>query len=245
LQSQSGPSDSSNSEESLFIFIRGQNKKGTQMKSRPPAIHLLQLILFTAAFVLFQLAAAQAQAPKGKPITIRGKISAVEKQALKVTTSAGEVMVKLPDNVRIGGVEAAKLSDITAGSYVGTAAVKQADGNLKALEVHIFPESGRGTGEGHRPWDLQPGSTMTNANVEKVEQVAVEKVQGELLTLKYKDGEQKVFIPPGTPIVKNVPGNQSLLKPGTGVYIPAVREADGTLTATRVTAGVGGIMPPT
>jgi hypothetical protein len=215
------------------------------MKSRPPAIHLLQLIPFTAAFVLFQLAAAQGQAPKGKPITIRGKISAVEKQALKVTTSAGEVMVKLPDNVRIGGVEAAKLSDITAGSYVGTTAVKQADGNLKALEVHIFPESGRGTGEGHRPWDLQPGSTMTNANVEKVEQVAVEKVQGELLTLKYKDGEQKVFIPPGTPIVKNVPGNQSLLKPGTGVYIPAVREADGTLTATRVTAGVGGIMPPT
>ena len=188
--------------------------------------------------------AAQAQAPQGKPVTIRGKISAVEKQALKVTTSAGEVMVKLPDDVRIGGVEAAKLSDISAGNYVGTTAVKQADGNLKALEVHIFPESSRGTGEGHRPWDLQPGSTMTNANVEKVEQVAVEKVQGQLLTLKYKDGEQKVFIPPGTPIVKNVPGDQSLLKPGTGVYIPAVRGEDGTLTATRITAGVGGIMPP-
>jgi len=188
--------------------------------------------------------AAQAQTPQGKPVTIRGKISAVEKQALKVTTSAGEVMVKLPDNVRIGGVEAAKLSDISAGNYVGTTAVKQADGNLKALEVHIFPESSRGTGEGHRPWDLQPGSTMTNANVEKVEQVAVEKVQGQLLTLKYKDGEQKVFIPPGTPIVKNVPGDQSLLKPGTGVYIPAVRGEDGALTATRVTAGVGGIMPP-
>jgi Domain of unknown function (DUF5666) len=212
------------------------------MKSKGPAIHSLRTILFLITFV--QLQAAQAQAPTGKPITIRGKISAVEKQALKVTTSAGEVLVKLPDNVRIGGVEAAKLSDITAGNYVGTTAVKQADGNLKALEVHIFPESSRGTGEGHRPWDLQPGSTMTNANVEKVEQVAVEKVQGQLLTLKYKDGEQKVFIPPGTPIVKNVPGDQSLLKPGTGVYIPAVRGEDGTLTATRITAGVGGIMPP-
>jgi Domain of unknown function (DUF5666) len=212
------------------------------MKSKGPAIHSLRTILFLITFV--QLQAAQAQAPTGKPITIRGKISAVEKQALKVTTSAGEVLVKLPDNVRIGGVEAAKLSDITAGNYVGTTAVKQADGNLKALEVHIFPESSRGTGEGHRPWDLQPGSTMTNANVEKVEQVAVEKVQGQLLTLKYKDGEQKVFIPPGTPIVKNVPGDQSLLKPGTGVYIPAVRGEDGTLTATRITVGVGGIMPP-
>src|SRR6266511_136763 len=85
----------------------------------------------------------------------------------------------------------------------------------QAPEVHIFPESSRGTGEGHRPWDLQPGSTMTNANVEKVEQVMVEKAQGQLLTLKYKDGEQKVLISPGTPIVRNVPGDRSLLKPGT------------------------------
>jgi hypothetical protein len=214
------------------------------MKIQQIAIQSLRLITFTALMSLVQFQAAQAQAPQGKPATVRGKISAVEKQALKVTTSAGEVLVKLPDDVRIGGVEAAKLSDITAGNYVGTTAVKQADGNLKALEVHIFPESSRGTGEGHRPWDLQPGSTMTNANVEKVEQVAVEKVQGQLLTLKYKDGEQKVFIPPGTPIVKNVPADQSLLKPGTGVYIPAVRGEDGTLTATRITVGVGGILPP-
>jgi Domain of unknown function (DUF5666) len=205
------------------------------------ALSSLILVLFVAAF---QLELAQPQAPKGKPVSIRGKISAVEKQALKVTTSAGEVLVKLPDDVRIGGVETAQLSDIEAGKYVGTTAVKQADGNLKALEVHIFPESSRGTGEGHRPWDLQPGSTMTNANVEKVEQVAVEKIQGQIITLKYRDGEQKVFIPPGTPIVRNVPGDRSLLKPGTGVYIPAVRGEDGTLTATRITAGVGGIMPP-
>jgi len=201
-------------------------------------------MFFTALSAVIQVQAAQAQAPQGKPVTIRGKIAAVEKQALKVTTAAGDVLVKLPEDVRIGGVEAAKLSDITAGSYVGATAVKQADGNLKALEIHIFPESSRGTGEGHRPWDLQPGSTMTNANVDKVEQVAVEKVQGQLLTLKYKDGEQKVFIPPETTIVKNVPGDRSLLKPGTGVYIPAMRGEDGTLTATRITAGVGGIMPP-
>ena len=214
------------------------------MKIQRIAIHSLRLITFTALIAVIQPQAAQAQAPQGKPATVRGKISAVEKQALKVTTSAGEVLLKLPDDVRIGGVEAAQLSDIAAGNYVGATAVKQGDGSLKALEVHIFPESSRGTGEGHRPWDLQPGSTMTNANVEKVEQVAVEKIQGQLLTLKYKDGEQKIFIPPGTPIVKNVPGDRSLLKPGTGVYVAAVRAEDGTLTAIRITAGVGGIMPP-
>ena len=187
---------------------------------------------------------AQAEAPKGKPVTIRGKISAVEGQNLKVTTSAGDVLVRVAENTRIGGVAAAQLSEITAGSYVGTTATKQADGNLRALEVHIFPEEARGTGEGHRPWDLTPDSTMTNANVEKVEQTSVEKVQGQLLTLKYKGGDAKVFIPPGTPIVKNVPADRSLLKPGTGVYIPAVRGDDGTITATRVTVGVNGIMPP-
>ena len=175
---------------------------------------------------------------------MRRKIASVEKNSLKVTTSGGDVMVNNRDDVRIGGVEAAQLSDITAGSYVGTTAVKQPDGTLKALEVHIFPESSRGTGEGHRPYDLQPGSTMTNANVEKVEQVPVEKTQGQLLTLKYKDGEQKVLVPSGTPIVKNVAGDRSLLKPGTGVYIAAVHADDGTITATRITAGVGGVMPP-
>ena len=214
------------------------------MKIQRIATHVLRLMFFTALSAVIQVQAAQAQAPQGKPVTIRGKIAAVEKQALKVTTAAGDVLVKLPDDVRVGGVEAAKLSDITAGNYVGTTAVKQADGNLKALEIHIFPETSRGTGEGHRPWDLQPGSTMTNANVEKVEQVAVEKIQGQLLTLKYKDGEQKIFIPSETPIVKNVPGDRSLLKSGTGVYIAALRTEDGSLTAIRVTAGVGGNMTP-
>ena len=209
---------------------------------------LIRSSLITALVILITVVqwqpAEAAQSPQGKPLTVRGKIAAVEKDALKVTTSAGDVMVKLPDDIRVTGVEAAKLSDISSGEYVGTTAVKQSDGTLKALEVHIFPESSRGTGEGHRPWDLTPGSTMTNANVEKVEQVPVEKTQGQLLTLKYKDGEQKVLVPSGTPIVKNVAGDRSLLKPGTGVYVAAVRGDDGTITATRITAGVGGVMPP-
>jgi hypothetical protein len=206
-------------------------------------VHLKSAIALALALSFSDLPAAIAQ-PQGRPMTIRGKIVAVEKDALKVDTAAGEVLVKIADNIRIGAVESAKLSDIGAGNYVGATSVRQSDGTLKALEVHIFPESSRGTGEGHRPWDLQPGSTMTNANVEKVEQVAVANVQGQMLTLKYKDGEQKIFVPSNTPIVKNVTGNRSLLKPGTGVYIPAVRAEDGTITATRVTAGIGGIMPP-
>jgi len=212
------------------------------MKSRLFRAKLTITVVLAIGIGQFHL--ARAQAPQGKPVTIRGKIAAMEKDALKVTTKAGDVMVKFRDDVRIGGVEAAKLSDITAGSFVGATAVKQADGTLKALEVHIFPESARGTGEGHRPWDLEPGSTMTNANVDKIEQVAVEKVQGEVLNLKYKGGEQKIFVPPGTAIVKIVDGGRSLLKPGTGVYIAAVRSEDGTITATRINAGVGGVMPP-
>lgn len=203
-----------------------------------------RILVFAVVLVAFEFHAAAAQAPQGKPVTIRGRITVVEKQTLTIKTPSGEVLVRMPDNVRIGGVEEAKLSDITVGRYVGTAAVKQADGNLRALEVLIFPESARGTGEGHRPYDLQPGSTMTNANVEKVESVIVEKVQGQMLTLKYKDGEQKVFILPGTPIVKSVPGNSLLLRAGTGVYIVGTRADDGTVTATRITAGIGGIMPP-
>jgi len=209
------------------------------------SIHSSLITALVLSITLVQWQAAEAaQSPQGKPLTVRGKIAAVEKDALKVTTSAGEVMVKLPEDVRVTGVEAAKLSDISSGEYVGTTAVKQPNGTLKALEVHIFPESSRGTGEGHRPWDLTPCSTMTNANVEKVEQVPVEKTQEQLLTLKYKGGEQKVVVPPGTPIVKAVPGDRSLLKSGTGVFIPSVRGADGTITATRITAGVGGVMPP-
>ena len=191
-----------------------------------------------------QRRAAQEGAPRGKQITIRGKIAAVDKQTLKVTTAGAEVLVRLPEKATIRGVAAAKLADIKAGTQVGTAAKKQADGTLRALEVHIFSEERRGGGGGQRPWDLQPGATMTNARVEKVEQTAVEKVQGQMLTLKYGRGEAKVFIPPGTPVVKNVPGDRTLLKPGTGVFISAVQRADGTITATRVVAGVGGVMPP-
>src|SRR5262249_29005343 len=109
------------------------------MKMQRITIHSVWLIAFVLLIGVVHFQAALAQAPQGNPVSIGGKISAVEKQAFKVTTAAGEVLVKLPDDVRIGGVEAAQFSDIAAGKYVGTTAVKQADGSLKALEVHIFP----------------------------------------------------------------------------------------------------------
>jgi hypothetical protein len=106
---------------------------------------------------------------------------------------------------------------------VAVTAMPRADGSQSALEVHIFPEAMRGTGEGHYPWDLRPQSTMTNANVEQV----VTAVDGQTLTLKYKDGEKKIFVPANTPIVVYVPGDKSDLKPGAKVFIAAVKQPDG------------------
>src|SRR5215213_1226038 len=120
----------------------------------------------------------------------------------------------------------ASLADIKQGSYVGVAGMPQADGSQKALEVHIFPEAMRGTGDGHRGWDLQPSSTMTNGNVEQLTASS----DGQMLTLKYKDGEQKVLVPTDAPIVVYVPGDVSELKPGVPIFISAaVKQPDGTL----------------
>jgi len=161
-------------------------------------------------------------------------------QRLAVATASGEVRITLMEPLTVIGVAAAHLADITPGSYVGTAARPQSDGTLRALEVHIFPETLRGTGEGHRPMD-PPDRTMTNATVQDV----VRKVTGSLLTLKYKDGEVTVVVPPDAPVVRFVPGDRALLTPGAGVVIfRAVQAEDGSITASRINVGVGGIMPP-
>ena len=131
----------------------------------------------------------------------------------------------LPENPQIAGVVKASLSDIKQGSFVGVTAMPKADGSMSALEVHIFPESMRGTGEGHYPWDLQPQSTMTNANVDQI----VTAVDGRTLMLKYKDGEKKIFIPVDAPIVAYAQGDKTDLKPGAKVFIIAVKQPDGTL----------------
>jgi hypothetical protein len=134
----------------------------------------------------------------------------------------------------------ASLADVKPGMFVGVTALPQPDGTQRALEVHIFPEKMRGTGEGHYPWDLQPNSSMTNGNIAD----AVTAVDGQTLTVKYKDGEQTIFIPATTPIVTYVAGDQSDLKVGAKVFVVAAKQPDGTLQGRAWRAGRDGVTPP-
>jgi hypothetical protein len=133
----------------------------------------------------------------------------------------------------------ATLKDVRVGSFIGVGAMPQADGSQKAIRVMIFPEVQRGTGEGHRPWN-KPGTTMTNATVD----TQVQSVEGQILTVKYKGGTQKIVIGPDALIVANIPGSRSDLKPGARIAIPAATKgADGTLTTARVNIGRGDYVP--
>jgi len=175
-------------------------------------------------------------------VRVRGTIERVEGQTLVVKSREGtELKVALADNALVVAIVKASLSDIKRGSFVGVTGMPQADGSQKAVEVHIFPEAMRGTGEGHRPWDLRPESTMTNANVEQT----VAGVDGHTLTLKYKDGEKKIIVVPETAIVTYMPGDKSELKPGVKIFIAAAnKQPDGTLQAPRVNFGKDGLTPP-
>ena len=148
--------------------------------------------------------------PVGTPVSIRGKLLSLKDSELMVAGPSGEVKVSLADKTVIRGEVAIKLSEITPGMYLGTTATKQADGSFLASEVHVFSEDQRGTGEGHRPLGSAPQSraTMTNANVERVEDVMVREVKGRLLKLKYKGGEVNVLAPPDIPVVKRVLGDR-------------------------------------
>jgi hypothetical protein len=181
---------------------------------------------------------AVAQEP---PVRVRGTIERVEGDTYVVKTRAGpELKVKLAANAMVVALIKASLADIKQGSYVGVAGMPQADGSQRALEVHIFPEAMRGTGDGHRGWDLQPTSTMTNGNVEQ----AAASADGSVLTLKYKDGEKKIVVSKDTPIVVYVPGELSELKAGAPIFISAAtKQPDGTLLTPRVNVGRG-VAPP-
>jgi hypothetical protein len=173
---------------------------------------------------------------------VRGTIESLDGSTLTIKTREGpSVQVALAPDWKASALARADLAAITPGTFVGTAAEPQPDGTLKALEVLIFPEAMRGTGEGHRPWDLTPGSTMTNATVE----AAVAGVQDRVLTLTYKGGTQRVVVPADAPVVTPVAGDASaLVAPGTHVFVFATRQADGSLTASRLTVGKDGLVPP-
>jgi hypothetical protein len=208
--------------------------------------------------------AARAQQPLAAPApqNVRGDIVALTGDDLAVKSHGGETLtVKLADNASVGVVAKADPTRIGNGDYLGASAVPQPDGTLRAIEVHVLPESMRGKGEGHRPWDLQPGSTMTNATVGEskptggkshppstmtnatvanVSQVGA----GRKLVLKYKGGEKTVVVPPDTPVVTVEVSDRSRLVPGAHVVAVASRQADGTLLAQRVYVGKDGVVPP-
>jgi hypothetical protein len=207
----------------------------------------LRIILETsmrAITTIFILALAilsgdlSAQAPT---VRIRGDVVAVEGATLQVKSRSGEMLsVKLADNFAVSAVVRRDLSSVVPGTFIGTATIARPDGTLQALEVLIFPEAARGSGEGHYPWDLQPGSMMTNATVADV--IAVDTARR--LTLKYKDGEKVVIVPADAPVVTFEPGERAMLVPGAHVMFGATKQPDGSLTAGRVSVGKDGLVPP-
>lgn len=186
--------------------------------------------------------AASSMAPASPlaPTRVRGVINKIDAHMLLVTTRGGDkVTLKLADKLAVRWIAPIKVSAIKPGSFIGSAAVAQPDGTLKALEIQVFPESMRGIGEGHRPWDLGAGSSMTNGTVGDLK---VSK--GRMLTLTYKGGEQKVFVPPKAPVITYAPATRAALTKGAHVIVTALHNADGTLTAANVGVGKHGLVPP-
>jgi hypothetical protein len=185
-------------------------------------------------------ACAFAQTPL--PRIIRGAIVSVDGPNVVVRTRAGEsVHLRLKDGQEITAVVPAALTDVKPGVFVGVAAMPAGDGALKAMEVHIFPEAQRGTGEGFRPFDLAPGSSMTNANISAM----IDTVSGPKLTLTYKGGEQTIIVDKSTPIVTFAPGEAGDLKPGADIDLfRPTAASDGAVEAVRVLVGRNGTKVP-
>jgi len=195
-----------------------------------------------AALTLVAVLGASAWAQQPPTVRIRGTIEGVDGATLMIKSREGtDMKVRMTDNVAVFGVTKTALSEIKEGSYIGVTAMPEPDGTQKAVAVHIFPENQRGAAEGFRPWDQRAGSTMTNATVAQT----VKGTDGQNVLVKYKDGEKKVVVPEGTPIVTFVAGDKSELKPGAKVIIfSAAKKDDGTLEAARVNVGRDGITPP-
>jgi hypothetical protein len=182
--------------------------------------------------------------PAAPTVRIRGTIVYADAAKLIVKDRGGEVvsLTRVP-NLPVSEVYRIKLADIRQGSYIGTAAMPQADGTQRALEVLVFPAEARGTGEGHFPWDLEPKSTMTNATVADLAAAPASVRGGQQLRLSYKGGEKTVIVPRDVPVVTFRPGTDALLVPGARVLVNA-QDRNGTPTAVRVLAGRNGFVPP-
>jgi hypothetical protein len=185
-------------------------------------------------------APAAAPAPRPVPNFIRGKVTSLEGNVLTVATREGGVaVVKLTPDWTVTEVKPVSPDAIQKGSFIGTTEVDKPDGTGMSLEVHVFPP-GVKMGEGHYPWDLKPGSNMTNGTIDNV----VSGVSGRTVDVSFPGGVRHVEIPANIPIVQFGLGDKALLKPGAGVFIGAVKQADGTYISNRVTTGANGVNPP-
>ncbi len=199
-------------------------------------VHPLLAVTMVAASTLYAIAQ---QAPS--PSRIRGTIEKVEGDMLEVKSRSGdEVKLHMAGDTSIAGITKTSLSDIKVGSFIGTTTVPGPDGSQQAVEVHVFPENMRGTGEGSRAWDLRPNSTMTNATVSE----SVVGNDGHTLLVKYKGGEKKVVVPDQTPVVTYVPGDKSDLKVGAKLIAFVKQLPDGSFEASRISVGRDGLTPP-
>jgi hypothetical protein len=200
------------------------------------------LALKTVLALFAALSAASALAQQPPMVRIRGTIESADGPILSVKTRDGSmVKVKLADKAVVRTVLKKSLADVKQGEFVGITAMPQPDGTQKAVEIHIFPEALRGTGEGHRPWDLMPGSTMTNADIDS--QVAM--ADGDKLVLKYKDGEKTFIVPANVTVVLFAPASAADLKPGAKIFVVGAKKLpDGTLEAPGGTVSKDGVDPP-
>jgi len=202
---------------------------------------MIRTAAVAAALAVATAATASAQATK--PVHLRGTIEKVDGNVLTVKARDGSATtVKLADNPRITALTKAQLADIKEGSFIGVTAMPQPDGTQKAIGLHIFMDAQKGVvPAGFTPWDREPGSTMTNADVA----TKVTAADGETLTVKYKDGEKKVAVSPSTPVVRFNPGNKDDLKPGAQFFIvAATKQDDGSYTAPAINVGRDGAVPP-
>ena len=195
-----------------------------------------------AALIALAVGPALAQTPPaGTPTRIRGTVDKLDGQNLMVKSRDGQtVTIELAANVAVITLVKKSVADIKAGDYVASTGVKGTDGKIHAIEVRIFPEAARGTGEGQYPWDLMPDSIMTNATVGKVDQAP----QGPVLHVTFKGTESEYTVGPDVPVLANAPGDISLLKPGVAVFVIALKHEDGKLTSARLYAEKDGIKPP-
>jgi hypothetical protein len=203
-------------------------------------------VALTAVAVGIVVATSTGYAEQQKLVRVRGTIEKIDGQNLEVKSREGKtIKVRMTDDARFTAMVKASLKDLTPDTYIGVTAMPQADGSQRAVAIHIFQAKQRGTGEGHRPWDLQPGSTMTNAAIA----TTVAGTDGQVVTVRYKTkdkvDEKRVVVTDKTAIVRYVPGDRADLKPGVAVFLNNAKPGpDGVVIAPTVSYGRDGVVPP-